>query len=97
METKSRYAVIADLENTKRELIQERDGLNDQLIEKEKVLKGKIRQKSDNVVILDRQIEDVEEQIADFKSSMKERKETIVELIKSVDESLDRFSKLSTK
>ena len=97
METKSRYAVIADLENKKRELIQERDGLNDQLIEKEKVLKGKIRQKADNVVILDRQIEDVEEQIADFKSSMKERKETIVELIKSVDESLDRFSKLSTK
>ena len=33
METKSRYEVIADLENTKRELIQERDNLEAELNE----------------------------------------------------------------
>ena len=58
METKSRYEVMSDLENQKRQLIRERDGLDDQLKLQRKELKDFERQKSDNIVILDRQIED---------------------------------------
>jgi hypothetical protein len=43
----------------------------------------------------DRRIEDLLDEIKNFKDTMKERKETITELIKSIDESLARFGKLS--
>ena len=61
METKSRYEVISNLEDKKRELIQERDSLGDELVSQEKVLKDIIRQKEDNIMVLDRKIEDQEE------------------------------------
>jgi chromosome segregation ATPase len=86
METKSRYEVIADLEKQKRNLIRERDSLDDDLKVKEKVLKD-----------LKRDIEDTEEEITNFKSKMKDKKQTISELIKSVEQSLDRFAKLGEK
>ena len=95
METKSRYEVIAELENKKRELIKERDGLNDTLKDREKRLKEMERNKSDNIMVLDRKIEDINEDIKNFKETMAERKETIKELIISVDESLARFGKLA--
>ena len=75
METKSRYEVISDLEAKKRELIKEKNSLNDVLLEKEKILKGIERQKSDTIVILDRQIEDAQEEVANFKKTMEDRKE----------------------
>ena len=40
METKSRYAVIADLEQQKRSLIKEKDRLNDEIFEKNKEVKN---------------------------------------------------------
>ena len=86
VDTKSRYEVIADLEKRKRDLIVERDSLDDVLKSKERKLKD-----------LKRDMEDIEEDIEDFKSKMKDKKETISELIKSVDESLNRFSKLNEK
>jgi len=95
METKSRYEVIAELETKKRELIKEGNGLNDVLIAKEKSLKNVEREKSDDMLAYDRRIEDLLEDIKNFKDTMKERKETITELIKSIDESLARFGKLS--
>lgn len=141
METKSRYEVLSDLENKKRELIKERDGLNDSLIEKKNLIKTVkrdietiklvfdrqkqdisrekeklVRERSDVNKNLDRKeqdltikkedierqeqdtlthnqrrLEDVESDAANFEASIKERKETIIELIKSVDESLQRF------
>lgn len=94
METKSRYEVIAELETKKRELIKERDGLNDTLLDKEKKLKVGERQKADTIVNMDRQLEDIKEDITNFKNSLVEKKETISELIKSVNDSLDRFKKL---
>ena len=94
METKSRYEVIAELETKKRELIKERDGLNDTLLDKEKKLKVGERQKADTIVNMDRQLEDIKEDITNFKNSLVEKKETINELIKSVNDSLDRFKKL---
>ena len=97
METKSRYEVISGLESQKRELIKERDSLGDLLKEQEKEVRTLERQKSDNIVILDRQIEDKKENVENFKESMAERKETIKELIKSVDDSLGRFSKIQEK
>ena len=97
METKSRYEVISDLESKKRELIKEKDGLNDKLIERQKHLKLIERQKSDNNMVLDRQIEDIKEDIKIFEQTMKERKETIGELIKSVDDSLNRFNTMGKK
>lgn len=92
METKSRYEVISEMEKNKRDLIRERDGLNDQLLEKQKKVKAIERQKNDTVIILDRQIEDVKEDIANFEKTLVERKETIKELITSIDASLSRFS-----
>lgn len=95
METKSRYEVISDLENKKRELIKERDGLFDLLITRERNLKNIERQKLDHMIQLDRQIEDVKEDIENFRKTLEERKSTITELIKSVDDSLERFGKIS--
>lgn len=95
MQTKSRYEVIAELEEQKRNLIQERDSLQDQLTNREKSLKKAEREKSDTIMVIDRKIEDMKEDVENYKQSMAERKETINELIKSVDDSLKRFGELS--
>ncbi len=94
METKSRYEVISNLEQQKRDLIQERNGLVTEKLEKEHELKLIERNKSDQLVAWDRKIEDSTLNLKNFEQSMTTRKETIQELIKSVDDSLDRFSKL---
>ena len=83
MEIKSRYEVIAQLEEKKRELIVDRDSLDVTLKSKQRELKE-----------LKRDLEDKEEEISDFESSMKEQKITTEELIKSVDASLDRLTKV---
>ncbi len=44
-----------------------------------------------------REVEDKESEIAEFKIDMKKNEETAVELIKSINESLTRFSELSNK
>ncbi len=95
MNVKSRYEVIADLESKKRELIKEKNGLNDTLLEKEKELTIQERQKDDNIIIMDRKLEDIQEDIDSFKETMDEKEETIEELIESVDDSLERFNKIS--
>lgn len=95
METKSRYEVIADLEDKKRGLIKERDSLNDVLKNKEKQIKLKERQKSDTILLIDRELTDLNEDLDNFKSTIDVKKETLQELIKSVDESLDRFNKMN--
>lgn len=86
METKSRYEVIADLEENKRSLILKRDSLGEKLKQKKKVLKD-----------MKRDIEDKEEEIKDFEESIEDQRVTINELIKSIDESLNRFAELSKK
>ena len=93
METKSRYEVISDLEAKKRELIKEKNSLNDVLLEKHKALKLLQRQKDDTIVILDRQIEDATDAVTNFEKTMEDRKGLIEELIKSTDDSLNRFNK----
>lgn len=84
MDIKSRYEVIAELEEKKRGLIVQKDSLDKVLKEKERELKE-----------LKRDIEDKEEEIKEFKESMKQDKETTSELIKSIDASLDRLTKVS--
>lgn len=86
METKSRYEVIADLERQKRQFIMERDSLDDVLKSKQKDLKE-----------LSRNIEDLKEDISNFEKSMANKKETIKELITSVDQSLQRLSQQKEK
>jgi len=76
-------------------LIKERDSLNQTLLQKQKELKTVERNKSDTIMGFDREIEDRKEVVKNFESTMAERKETIVELIKSVDDSLDRFNKIN--
>jgi len=85
-ETKSRYEVIADLEAQKRNLIRERDSMNDKVKEHEQVIKE-----------LKRQIEDAELDLKNFKESMDDKRVTITELIKSIDESLKRLSELRSQ
>ncbi len=84
METKSRYEVIADLEQRKRDIIVERDSLEVSLKRKERDLKS-----------LKRDVEDQEDEVKVFKDSIKDQKVTMTELIKSIDESLNRFTKLN--
>jgi len=86
IETKSRYEVVAELDENKRNLIRERDGLDDKLKGKEKELKE-----------LKRRVDDKEEEIKDFKAGLVKSKETFKELIASVDDSLKRFNELGKK
>lgn len=86
METKSRYEVIAELEEKKRNLIINRDNLPGELKEKEKELK-----------MLKREVEDKEEENKEFEEAIESQKTTINELIKSTDDSLNRFAELAKK
>ncbi len=97
METKSRYEVIAELEGQKRDLITERDGLDEEARKKDDEVRDLKRTKEDTIIILDRRILDAETDHTKFVERMDERKTTVAELIKSVDDSLDRFNKLGTK
>lgn len=84
MDIKSRYEVIAELEEKKRSLIIQRDSLDKSL----KILERELKE-------LQRDVEDKEEEIKNFKESMKEDEATTKELIKSVDASLERLTKVS--
>ena len=81
LEIKSRYEVMSDLEDKKRNLIIERDNLDENLREQKKELRD-----------FERRIEDKKEDIDVYEKNIKERKETIIELIKSVEDSLNRLS-----
>ena len=94
METKSRYEVISDLEVQKREHIKEENGFANELKAKNDALKDVERQKSDQMIAWDRKIEDVNADLEHFKATQKERKETVTELIVSINESLARFGEL---
>jgi len=84
METKSRYEVISDLEEKKREFIKERDSFDDQ-----------VRYKLKQIKLAKRQIEDMEEDMEEYEKGIDDRKLTIIELIKSVDASLERLGNMS--
>lgn len=84
METKSRYEVIAELEDKKRKLIREKADITEILKAKKKELKEMYRK-----------LEDKKEEIKDFEDSMEEKESTIDTLINSVDESLKRFAIIS--
>jgi len=86
METKSRYQVISELEEKKRELIMQRDGLD-----------KSVKTRQNNIKNVNRQLEDMEEELTYFKESLKEQKETFAELIASVEDSLERMNSLSQK
>jgi len=86
METKSRYEVIADLEKQKRSVIVEGDSFTRQLKELERELKE-----------LNRNVEDKKQEIKEFKEEITDKKETAKTLIKSIDDSLDRFAKMGSK
>ena len=85
METKSRYEVIAELEERKRNLIMERESFADKIREKKKEIRN-----------MERELEDEKEELKEFEESVAQRKETIKELIESTDESLKRFANISS-
>ena len=146
METKSRYEVIAELEKQKRDLIKERDGLQDTLLNKSNELELLRKSREDAInraerslkdlgdkqfresKNIDREVEDLNRkkedlllniesekekverskedainhhdrslnirtiELTNFKETLETRKITINELIKGVDESLERFA-----
>ena len=126
METKSRYQVIAELEEKKNGLIRERDGTKDNIQEKEleilnieRAIQDISVQKEDFELVqsnktaaleaektdfefkikntqsvFSRNLEDAKTKLEHFKSVEKEKTETLNELIKGVDSSLERFNKL---
>ena len=85
-ETKSRYEVIAELESQKMKLIYEKNNADEHLKRKERSLRD-----------TKREVEDQEESIKDFKEKMTANKETNEELIRSIDDSLKRFTELMKK
>jgi len=84
METKSRYEVIADLENQKRNLIRERDSFDATVLMKKKHIKT-----------LERNLEDQRDELKEFEANISNAKATIQDLIASIDDSLKRFSDVS--
>lgn len=92
METKSRYQVIGELEAQKRQLIQEKSQLDQQLHNKQDNIKELNRKRDDINRAIDRELEDAAEEVKRFQASMEERKATIEALIASVDTSLERLN-----
>ena len=86
METKSRYEVIADLEANKRKLIRERDELP-----------LEVQRRQLEIKLQKRTLEDLEEDLKNFKDGLDVKKETINELIKTVEQSLERLSTLNSQ
>ena len=93
-EVKSRYEVISDLEQQKRDLITQRDSLKDQLNKKKLEFINMERQKSDTITAYDRKLDDMKVDMKLFEETMEEKKTTIKELISGVEASLERFSQL---
>jgi hypothetical protein len=93
MNVKSRYEVVLELENKKRSLIENKNNLKDDRLAKEKAIKDLIRQRDDTIVIINRKIDDAEEDLANFDANLQENIETIDLLIKSTDAALLNFSK----
>lgn len=85
IESKSRYEVIASLEQQKRDLMRQRDSFPEQI----RVREIEIKQ-------LKRQLEDKEEALVDFKANVADNKKTVEGLIASVDDSLKRFEKMNS-
>ena len=63
METKSRYEVISNLESQKRDLIRERDGIDEQLVVMNDQAALQERNKEDTLRNLERQAEDTKKKI----------------------------------
>lgn len=82
METKSRYQVVAELEETKRKLIAERESFPDVIKNKKRLIK-----------MSERQLEDMKEDLAELEKTIEDRKAVIIEQIASIEDSLKRFDK----
>jgi hypothetical protein len=95
METKSRYEVMSNLEERKRMLISEKNGIAEERKRKLDRIKAIERQKTDTIVVLDRQIEDAKDELKLFDDTVEGRKSGVDELIKSVDDSLARLSDMN--
>ena len=70
MNVKSRYEVVLELENKKRSLIENKNNLKDDRLAKEKAIKDLIRQRDDTIVIINRKIDDAEEDLANFDANL---------------------------
>lgn len=82
METKSRYQVIAELERQRRELMQKKQQLDNELFNKRRGIKE-----------LTRTLEDEQEELNELIENRDESRRVIDEMIKSVDQTLQQFNK----
>lgn len=80
MDVKSRYEVIAEFEDKKRQLIISRDSLDEEL----RMQKMKVKQ-------VRRQLEDMEEDVNAFEKNIPGQKTTLDTLIDSTNDTLNRF------
>lgn len=80
METKSRYEMIAEMEDKKRNLILQRDSFPYTVQVKQKEIK-----------LLKRNIEDLEEELKQYEDSIEQQKGTLNEMIESINDTLKRL------
>lgn len=86
---------IDDLDRKKETLLRKKeDFLKDsdrQVLDLEKEKEDINRQKEDNIIITTRKLEDSKQEVINFEKTINDRRDTIKELIESIDESLNRF------
>ena len=92
METKSRYEIIENLENQKRNLIREKNSFPDEVLKKEKNIKLFNRNWEEEVKNHNQRLEDLNDDLKAYNDSIKDKVFMIDELIRSVDASLERFN-----
>lgn len=81
LDTKSRFEVMAELENKKRQLIEQKAGLSQEVKQREK-----------NIRELERRIADDKLELEEFKESLEERRTMLDTLIKSAEDSLNKIA-----
>lgn len=84
METKSRYEVINELEQQKREFL-----------ERKQQLKQQLRDKRVHIRNIERGLEDLREEIKEFEQDIPDREIAIDAMIESVNQGLERMSAIS--
>ena len=86
MEKKSRFEVLKELNDKKEALLREKNGLNEQVLQKKKQIKAD-----------ERIVEDQKEELVEFEKNIPEKQSYIDELIRATDASIESLQKINAQ